>query len=103
MRGRDVYDFRRALFRRPRNRDAFPVNRPWYNGRASEAKSSASLVKSGIFNPRNLAAIYQGHCADHHCLLCASSNDDLVRMTTRTSIITQISCERFAQVGLATA
>src|SRR4029077_11544237 len=70
---------------------------------ASEAKGSASLVKSRIFDPRNLSAIHEGHRTDHHCLLRASGNDDLVWLTTCASAITQISCERFAQVGIATA
>src|ERR1700730_14805986 len=93
VRGSDIDDFRRVLFRRPCDRDSFPVNRPWNDGRAGEAKDSASLVKSRIFDPGNLSAIYEGHRADHHCLLRASGNDDLIRMTARTSVVTKIGCE----------
>src|SRR5438132_3993062 len=103
MRRSNIDYFRRTLFRWPCNGDPFAINRPWNDGRAGESKGSASLVKSRIFDPCSLSAINEGHRADHHCLLRASSNDDLVRVTTRTPIITQISCERFAQVGVATA
>src|SRR6266478_6953784 len=101
--GRSHVDyFGRALFRRPRDCDSFPVNRSWYDSRPGKAERSTSLVKSRIFNPRNLATIYQRHRADHHGLLCSSGNNDLVWMTTRTSVITQISCQCFAEVGVAT-
>src|SRR5438876_5986166 len=97
-----INDFRRALFRRSRDCDSFPVNRSWYDNRPGKAERSASLVKSRILNPSNLATIYQRHRADHHGLLCSSGNNDLVWMTTRTSMITQISCQCFAEVGVAT-
>ena len=66
-------------------------------------KISPRLVETRVLDPSNLPSIYESHCADHHCLLRTGSNDDLVWMTARTSVITQISCERFAQVGIATA
>src|SRR5436309_15132248 len=50
--------FRRALFRRPRDCDSFPVNRSWHDNRPGKAERSASLVKSWVLNPSNLAAIY---------------------------------------------
>ncbi len=103
MRRRHVNYFGRALFRRPRDRDSFPVNRSGNDGRPGEAKGSTSLVKSRIFDPRDLTPIYEGHRADHHCLLRSSSDDDLVWMTARASVITQISCDCLAQVGVATA
>src|SRR5436190_3999429 len=103
MRRSNIDDFRRPLSGRPRDGDPFPVNRLWNNARACKAKSSASLVKSRIFHPCNLSAIYQGHRADHHRLLRSSGNDDLVRVTTRASVITQISRQRFAQVRFTTA
>src|SRR6266568_4011416 len=87
-----VDDFWRALFRRAPDRDSFPVNRPWNDGRPGEPKHAASLVKSRIFDPCNLTPIYQGHRADHHCLLRPSRDDDLLWMTTCTSVIAQISC-----------
>src|SRR5213596_249992 len=58
--------FWRALFRRPRDCDSFPVNRSWHDNRPGKAERSASLVKSWVLNPRNLAAIYQRHRANHH-------------------------------------
>src|SRR5438045_4933078 len=91
------------MFRRPRDCDSFPVNRSWNDGCPGEAKGAASLVESRILDPRYLTPIYEGHCTDHHCLLRSSRDDDLVGMTARTSVITQITCERFAQVGVATA
>src|SRR6266478_940342 len=99
----DVDDFWRALSRRPRNRDSLPVNRPWNNGCPCEPKRPASLVKSRIFDPRNLSSVYESHRADHHCLLRSRCDDDLVWMTTCTSVIAQISCQCLAQVGVATA
>src|SRR5437899_8266116 len=84
--------FGRALFRRPPNRDSFPVNRPRHDNRSSKTKGSASLVKSRILYPCNLTPIYEGHCTDHHCLLCSSGADSLVWMTMHTPVITQISC-----------
>jgi len=53
-----------------------------------EPKHAASLVKSRIFDPCNLTPIYQGHRADHHCLLRPSRDDDLLWMTTCASVIT---------------
>src|SRR4030095_556524 len=103
MRRSYIDDFRRALFRWSRDRDSFPVNRSWNDGRAREAQGSAGLVKSRILDPRNLTPIYEGHRADHHCLLGSSGDDDLVWMTARTSVITQIRCECLAQIGVATA
>src|SRR6267154_5004371 len=50
--------FRRALFRRPRDCDSFPVNRSGYDNRPGKAERSASLVESWILDPRDLAAIY---------------------------------------------
>src|SRR6266567_127062 len=95
--------FWRALFRRPRDCDSFPVNRSGYDNRPGKAKRSAGLVKSRIFDPRDLTPIHQGHCADHHCLLRSSGDDDLVWMTACASVIAQISCQRLAQLGIATA
>src|SRR6476660_8690231 len=103
MRRSDVDDFWRRLFRWPRDRDAIPINRSWNHCCSCETKDPAGLVKSRIFDPRNFTLIHQGHCADHHCLLCSSGDDDLVWMTACASVIAQISCERFAQVGVATA
>src|SRR5438046_1019029 len=95
--------FWRALFRRPRDCDSFPVNRSWHDNRPGKAERSASLVKSWVLNPRNLAAIYHRHRADHHCLLRSSGDDDLIWIAARTSVIAQISCQRLAQLGIATA
>src|SRR6266496_4577633 len=103
MRRSDVDDFWRRLFRWPRDRDALPINRSWNHCCSCETKGPAGLVKSRIFDPRNLTPIHQGHCADHHCLLRSSGDDDLVWMTACASVIAQISCERLAQVGVATA
>jgi hypothetical protein len=50
--------FGRALLRRPRDCNSFPVNRSWHDYRPGKAKGSAGLVKPGILNPRNLTAIY---------------------------------------------
>src|SRR6266566_9600242 len=68
-----------------------------------ETKSAAGLIESRIFDPRDLAPIHQRHRADHHRLLGSSSDNKLVRVTARASVITQISCDRFAQVGVAAA
>src|SRR2546428_14074971 len=103
MRRSHVNYFGRVLFRRPRDRDPFPIDKSWNNSRPGEPKYPASLVESRIFNPRNLTPIYERHCADHHCLLRSSGDDDLVGMTACTSVITQISCEGLAQVGVTTA
>src|SRR5437773_2616278 len=92
-----------ALFRRPRDCDSFPVNRSWHDHRAGKPNGSTSLIKSWVLNPRNLAAIYQCHRADHHCLLRSSGNDDLIRIAARASVIAQIRCQRLAQLGIATA
>src|SRR5947199_9348453 len=67
--------FWRALFRRPRDCDSFPVNRSGYDNRPGKAQRSASLVKSRVLNPRNLAAIYKCHRANHHTLLRSSADD----------------------------
>src|SRR6266481_2586403 len=80
MGGSYVNYFRRALFRRPRDCDSFSVNRSWHDHRPGKAERSPSLIKSWVLNPRNLAAIYEGHCADHHSLLRSSGDDDLIRM-----------------------
>src|SRR5438067_241889 len=58
MRGSYVNYFWRALFRRPRDGDSLSVNRSGYDNRPGKAQRSASLVKSRVLNPRNLAAIY---------------------------------------------
>src|SRR6266550_3236314 len=100
---RHVNYFWRALFRRSSDRDSFSVNGSGNDGRAGEAKGSASLVKSRIFDPCHLTPVYESHRADHHCLLRSSGDDDLVWMTARTSVIAQISCECLAKVGVATA
>src|SRR5437588_3928325 len=84
----DVNYFGRRLFRRPRDHDSFPVNRSRNHGRPGEAKNSASLVESGIFNPRDLTTIDQAHRADHHRLLRSSGDDNLVRMPACASVIT---------------
>ena len=103
MRGRYVNDFGRRLLRRPRDHDPFLVNRSRNHGRPGETKNSASLIKSRIFDPRDFTTIYQGHRADHHRLLRSGGDDDLVRMTARTSVIAQVGCDRLAQLGVATA
>ena len=103
MRRSYVNYFWRALFRRPRDCDSFSVNRSWHDHRPGKTKRSASLIKSWILNPRNLAAIYQRHRADHHCLLRSGGDDDLIRMAARASVIAQIRCQRFAQLRIATA
>src|SRR5437762_2316840 len=95
--------FWRALFRRPRDCDSFSVNRSWHDNRPGKAERSASLVKSWVLNPSNLAAIYQRHRADHHCLLRSSGDDDLIWIAARASVVAQISCQRLAQLGIATA
>src|SRR5205814_10219738 len=91
------------LFRRPRDRDSFPVNGSWNNGRPREPKAPAGLVKSRIFDPSNFSSIYEGHRADHHCLLRAGGDDNLIWMTARASVIAQIRRECFAQLGVPTA
>ena len=103
MRRSNVNYFGRVLFRRSRDRDSFTVNRSWHDGRPGKAKGSASLIKSRILDPCNLAPIYEGHCANHHCLLRPSGDDDLLWMTSRASVIAQIRCECLAQVWVATA
>src|SRR5262249_38202661 len=95
--------FWRALFRRPRDCDSFPVNRSWHDIGPRKAERSASLVKSGVLNPRNLAAIYQCHRANHHCLLCSSGDDDLTWIAARAAVIAQIGCQCLAQLGITTA
>src|SRR5437870_13672477 len=95
--------FGRALFRRPRDCDSFPVNRSWHNSRPGKTKGSSSLIKSWILDPGYLTPIYQGHRADHHCLLRSSGDDDLIWIAMCASVIAQISCQRLAQVGIATA
>src|SRR5439155_11106630 len=65
---RHVNYFGRGLFRRPRDHDSFPVNGSRNYSCPGKAKSSASLVKYGIFDPRHLTPIYEGHGADHHRL-----------------------------------
>ena len=91
------------LFRPARDHDSFPVDRPWNNRCSSETKGATRLVKSGILDPRDLTPIYQRHRADHHRLLRSGGDDDLVRMTARASVITQIGCDRLAQIGVAAA
>src|SRR5262245_28715113 len=95
--------FGRALFRWSRDRDSFPVNRSWNNSRPGKAQGSAGLVKSRLLDPSHFTPIYERHHADHHCLLGSSGDDDLVWITARTSMITQIRCECLAQIGVATA
>src|SRR6516165_6114749 len=99
----DVDYFGRTLFRRTSDCDSFPVNRPWHDNRPGKAERSASLVKTWVLNPRNLAAIYQCHRADHHCLLRSSGDDDLIRIAARSSVVAQICCQRLAQLSIATA
>jgi hypothetical protein len=64
--------------------DPFLVDRSWDHGRSGKTESSAGLVKSWIFDPRDLARIYEGHRADRHRLLCSGCDHDLIRMTART-------------------
>src|SRR5207249_7581104 len=96
MRRSHVDYFWRALLRWSRDCNPVPVNRSWNDGCSGKAKGSASLVKSGILDPRDFTSIYQRHRANHHCLLRSSCDDDLVGMTACSSVITQISCECFA-------
>src|SRR5438067_10907243 len=103
MRRGDVNNLWCCLFRWPRDHDSFPIHWPRNHRRSGETESAASLVKSRIFDPWCLPAIYQRHRADHHRLLRPSSGNDLVRMTARASVITQIGRDRFAQVGVAAA
>src|SRR6184192_1657764 len=103
MRRGDVNYLWCCLFRWPRDHDSFPIHWPRNHRRSGETESAASLVKSRIFDPRYLPAIYQRHRADHHRLLRSSSDNDLVRMTARASVITQVSCDRFAQVRVTAA
>src|SRR6266480_1093146 len=84
---RHVNYFWRALFRRSHDHDSLPVNRSGNHGRAGETKSTTGLVKPRIFDPRNFAPVYQGCRADHHRLLCAGCDHDLIRMTARAPII----------------
>src|SRR4029077_16968360 len=58
VRGSYVNYFWRALFRWSRDCDSLPVNRSWHDDRPGKAERSASLVKTWVLNPRNLAAIY---------------------------------------------
>src|SRR5437762_10392923 len=103
MRRCDVNNLWRCLFRRPCDHDSFPVHWSRNYCRAGETKSAAGLIESWIFDPRDLTPIYQRHRADHHRLLRSSSNNNLVRMTSRASVITQIGRDRFAQFGVAAA
>src|SRR5438093_13510727 len=103
MRRCDVNNLWRCLFRRPCDHDSFPVHWSRNYCRAGETKSAPGLIESWIFDPRDLTPIYQRHRADHHRLLRSSSDNDLVRMTARASVITQISCDRFAQVRVTAA
>jgi hypothetical protein len=98
---RHVNNFGRCLFRRPREHDSFPIHRSRNYRCSSETKSAPGLIESWIFNPRDLTPIYQRHRADHHRLLRSSSDNDLVRVTARASVVAQISCNRFAQVRVA--
>src|SRR3954470_5449662 len=103
MRRSYVNYFWRTLFRRSRDRDSLCVDRPWHDRRPCKSEGSASLVKTRILNPRNIAAIHQCHRANHHCLLRSSGDDDLIRMAARASMIAQVRCYRIAQLGIATA
>src|SRR5438046_8326675 len=103
MRRGHVNNLWRCLFRRPRDHDSFPVHWSRNYCRAGEARSAAGLIDSWLFDPRHLAPISQRHRADHHRLLRSSSDNALVRMTARASVITQVSCDRFAQVRVTAA
>src|SRR5262245_13481047 len=99
----DVNYFWRVPFQRLRDCDSLSVNRSWHNFRACKPEGSASLVTSGILHPRNLASIYQSHRANHHCLLCSSGNDDLIRIAARAPVVAQICRQRLPQLSIATA
>src|SRR5438067_3428930 len=103
MRRRHLNNLWRCLFRRPCDHDSFPVHWSRNYCRAGETKSAAGLIESWIFDPCHLTPIYQRHRADHHRLLRSSGDNNLVRMTARTSVITEIGRDRFAQVGVAAA
>src|SRR5262245_24798855 len=95
--------FWRARFRRPRDCDSLAVNMSWHDVGPGNAERSASLIKSRVLTPSNLAAIYQCHRADHHCLLRSGRDDDLIWIAARAPVIAQIRCQRLAQLGIATA
>src|SRR5262245_25419377 len=78
----------RGTLRRSRKNNTFIVDRSRHDGRASKAEDSSSLIESRVFDPGHLTAIYQRQRADHHSLLRSRSNDDLVGMTARASMIT---------------
>ena len=99
---RYVDDSRQRLVSQSRDHHSFMVDRLRHYFSADKSKDSSGLVKTGIFNPRSLAGIYQRHCADHHCLLHSGDDHDLIRMTARPSKIAQIGCDRLTQVGVAT-
>src|SRR5436305_14782396 len=103
MRRCDVDNLWRCLFRRSCDHDTFPIHWSRNYCRAGETKSAPRLIKSGIFDPRDLTPIHQRHRADHHRLLRPGRDQNLVRVTARASVIAQIGRDRFAQVWVAAA
>ena len=79
------------------------IDRSGHDGRSSETKNPASLIKSRIFDPRNFTRVDQRHRADHHRLLRAGGDDNLIGMTAGAPVIAQIGSDRFAQIGVAAA
>ena len=79
------------------------IDRSGHDGRSSETKNPASLIKSRIFDPCDFTRVDQRHCADHHRLLRAGGDNDLICMTAGAPIIAQISSDRLAQIGVAAA
>src|SRR5438874_2980665 len=75
---RYVDDSRQRLVSQSRDHHSFMVDRLRHYFSADKSKDSSRLVKTGIFNPRSLAWIYQRHCADHHCLLHSGDDHDLI-------------------------
>src|SRR5881397_3208657 len=64
MRWRYVNDLGRRPFRSLRDHDSLAINGSWHDRGSGKKKSAASLVKSRIFDPRDLPPIYQGQRAD---------------------------------------
>src|SRR5215470_9776936 len=81
MRRCDVNYFRRGFLWWIANDEPFSIDRSRNNCRTGETEYAARLVKSGIFHPCDFTSIHQGECADHHCLLRSSGDDDLIVMT----------------------
>ena len=80
--------------------DPFRINRARHNRRSRQGEDSTRLMETGIFDPGPITRVQDGHRTNQHGLLHSRYDKNLVGMTMRSSKITQVGRDRFAQIGV---